>query len=71
MPSSAAPEVWLRGPVPEVVPLLMPVARALLQAREDLERIVPDASTDELWQRPGGAAVTGYHLHADGATPGQ
>jgi hypothetical protein len=56
MSSSNRPEVWLRGPVPGIAPLLMPVAHALLQAREDLERIATDASTDELWQRPGGAA---------------
>jgi uncharacterized damage-inducible protein DinB len=62
MPSSAAPEVWLRGPVPDIAPLLMPVAHALLQAREDLERVAIDASTDELWQRLGGAAAAGYHL---------
>ena len=39
--SSAAvslPEVWLRGPLPAVPPLLQPVAHALLQAREELAR---------------------------------
>ena len=33
------PEVWLRGPVQGFEPLLMPVAHALLQVREDLERL--------------------------------
>jgi hypothetical protein len=62
MPSSTAPEVWLRGPLPDFAPVLMPVAHALLQAREDLERVAADATTAELWQRPGGAAAAGYHL---------
>ena len=31
------PEVWLRGPLPEVPALLQPVAHALLQAREEVE----------------------------------
>jgi hypothetical protein len=58
----SAPEVWLRGPLPGFDPLVMPVAHALLQAEEDLERACGDAGTDELWQRPGGAAAAGYHL---------
>jgi uncharacterized damage-inducible protein DinB len=68
VPPSTAPEVWLRGPVPDIAPLLMPVAHALLQAREDLERTATGATTDELWQRPGGAAAAGYHLqHLSGS----
>ena len=57
-----APEVWLRGPLPGYAPALMPVADALLQAREDVERVAAGASADELWQQPGGAASAGYHL---------
>lgn len=60
--SSTSPEVWLRGPLPDYPPVLMPVAHALLQAREDIERVAGDATTEELWQRPGGAAAAGYHL---------
>lgn len=55
-------EVWLRGPLPEYAPLLMPMAQALLQAREDIERVAIAATAEELWQRPGGAASAGYHL---------
>jgi len=40
----------------------MPVAHALLQAREDVARVAADATADELWVRPGGAASAGYHL---------
>ncbi len=57
-----APEAWLRGPLPGVEPLLMPAAHALVQAREDIERVTAGASADDLWQRPGGAASAGYHL---------
>jgi hypothetical protein len=56
------PEVWLRGPVPGFEPLLMPAVHALLQAREDLERMAAGAATEELWQAPGSAAAAGYHL---------
>lgn len=62
MAASAVPEVWLRGPLPDYAPALMPVAHALLQAREDVERVAAGATVEELWQRPGGAASAGYHL---------
>jgi GNAT superfamily N-acetyltransferase len=55
------PEAWLRGPLPGFAPVLMPAAHALVQAREDVQRAA-DATTDELWHRPGGAASAGYHL---------
>jgi uncharacterized damage-inducible protein DinB len=48
--------------------LLMPAAHALLQARDDVEQVARDASPEELWQRPGGAASAGYHLrHVSGS----
>jgi uncharacterized damage-inducible protein DinB len=62
MGSGDLPEVWLRGPLPDVVPYLMPAAHALLQAREEVTRAVAGATTEELWRRPGGAASAGYHL---------
>ena len=62
MTAASDPEVWLRGPLAGYAPALLPVAHALLQAREDVERVTSDVGTDELWQRPGGAASAGYHL---------
>ncbi|HLT45940.1 MAG TPA: DinB family protein [Rubricoccaceae bacterium] len=59
---SPLPEVWLRGPVPGVAPALQPVAHALLQAREDVERLALPLTPEELWQMPGGAASIGFHL---------
>ncbi len=56
------PEVWLRGPVEGIHPLLMPAAHALLQAQEELEAAAEGLSEAALWARPGGAASIGFHL---------
>src|SRR4026208_2006865 len=56
------PEVWLRGPVPDVRALLHPGAHALLQAREEVEAMMKDFPDDRLWMRPGGVASVGFHL---------
>jgi uncharacterized damage-inducible protein DinB len=58
----ASPEAWLRGPVAGIVPLLQPVAHALLQAREEVQEIVGSLPEDRLWDRPAGAASAGFHL---------
>ena len=42
--------------------MLMPVAHALLQVREDLDRLAPRVRTGTLWSRPGGAASVGFHV---------
>lgn len=61
-------EVWLRGPVPDIPPLLQPVAHSLLQSREEVAAILPQLSPGELWREPGGAASAGYHArHAMGS----
>jgi uncharacterized damage-inducible protein DinB len=56
------PEYWLRGAVPDVMPLLQPVAHALLQARVDVTQIVAPLSADQLWKPAGRAASIGFHL---------
>ena len=62
------PEVWMRGPIPEIPPLLQPVAHALLQAVEEVRRVVGPLSPADLWARPGGAASVGFHVrHAAGS----
>lgn len=55
-------EVWLRGPLPEIPPLLQPVAHALLQAVEELEMLRPAFRSSLLWQRPARVASVGFHL---------
>lgn len=62
MRESNLPEVWLRGPVPDVPPLLQPVAHALLQAQEEVHRLVHGLPEDLLWTRPAGLASIGFHL---------
>ena len=55
-------EVWQRGPVENIPPLLQPVAHALLQAREELARIMYDFPEEMLWEKPGGVASPAFHL---------
>lgn len=62
------PEVWLRGPLPGYPQLLLPVAHALLQAREDIDRLASTVAPAQVWLKPGGAASIGFHiLHIGGS----
>ena len=60
--SQSPPEVWLRGPLPEVPPLLQPVAHALLQAREEVTELLANFPAAKLAERPLGLASVGFHL---------
>jgi uncharacterized damage-inducible protein DinB len=62
MPTTSLPEVWLRGPLPAVPPLLQPVAHALLQAREEITEIMAGFPAEKLTERPLGLASVGFHL---------
>ena len=63
-----APEVWLRGPVSDIPPLLQPVAHSLLQSREELHAALATLSPGDVWTAPGGAASVGFHArHAAGS----
>jgi len=55
-------EVWQRGPLTDIPPLLQPVAHALLQAREELAILMKDFPDTLLWERPAGVASPGFHL---------
>lgn len=55
-------EVWQRGPLEGIPALLQPVAHALLQAREELEELLPEISEAILWKRPAGVASAAFHL---------
>ena len=62
------PEVWLRGPIEHVPPLLQPVAHSLLQCRNEVHATLPALDAAHVWARPGGAASIGYHVrHAVGS----
>lgn len=56
------PEVWQRGPIENIPPLLQPLAHTLLQAREELGLIMNDFPEVLLWQKPAGVASAGFHL---------
>ena len=56
------PEVWMRGPVEGIPPLLQPVAHALLQAREEVEIITRDFPNNKLWIKPSNLGSVGFHL---------
>ena len=67
-PKTPVTEVWQRGPVPGVDPLLMPVAHALLQVQEDLRALSARVADAHAWSRPGGAASIAFHVrHIAGA----
>lgn len=55
-------EVWLRGPVPGISPLLQPVAHALLQAGEEVNALMGQFPDALLWERPAGVASPAFHL---------
>jgi uncharacterized damage-inducible protein DinB len=62
MENNKLPEVWLRGPLNNMPPLLQPVAHALLQAREELNELMTDFPSELLWQKVAGLASPGFHL---------
>lgn len=62
MAESKQPEVWLRGPLNDIPPLLQPVAHALLQAREELNELMTDFSDSLLWDKVARMASPGFHL---------
>ena len=55
-------EVWQRGPIEGVPALLQPVAHALLQAIEDVEKETSAFPLELIWEKPGGVASVGFHL---------
>lgn len=62
MAAEKLPEVWLRGPLPNIPLLLQPVAHALLQAREEVNELMKDFPDQLLWIKPAGTASVGFHL---------
>jgi len=57
----------MRGPIEGIDPLLMPVAHALVQARDELERMSSEIPAEHVWLRAGGAASIGFHVKHLGA----
>ncbi|SOD80154.1 DinB family protein [Spirosoma fluviale] len=55
-------EVWLRGPLSNIPPLVQPVAHALMQAHEEVHALMTDFPETRLWERPANIASVGFHL---------
>ncbi len=62
MVAANKPEVWQRGSIVGIPPLLQPVAHALLQAREEVNVLMTDFDDKLLWERPAGLASPAFHL---------
>lgn len=62
MADKRKPEVWLRGPLDGIPPLLQPVAHALLQAREEVNELMMDFPERLLWVKVADMASPGFHL---------
>jgi len=61
-------EVWLRGPIEGIPPLVQPVAHSLLQCREEIDRVLTGMTPDRIWHVHANAASIGFHvLHAVGS----
>lgn len=63
MEKTPEPEVWQRGPIDGVPALLQPVAHALLQAVEDVEKEMSSFPVELLWKKPADVASVGFHLN--------
>ena len=62
-------EPWMRGPIPDVHPLVAPALYALEHTREDLERWTDGLTAEQLWTSVSGLAPVGFHLrHIAGST---
>ena len=55
-------EVWMRGPIAGLIPLLQPVAHSILQAREEVNLMMIDFPDALIWERPSGVASVAFHL---------
>jgi hypothetical protein len=56
------PEPWLRGPLPDVHPVLAPALYSFQQTREDLARHTEGLTAVQVWARPHGLAPLGFHI---------
>jgi uncharacterized damage-inducible protein DinB len=61
MQEEPQPEPWLRGPIPGIHPLAMPVFFSYRQVREDLRRHTAGLSDEQVW-RPVAGHSLGFHL---------
>ncbi len=62
MPETKKPEVWLSGSLPGISSYLQPVGHALLQAKEEVAKLMKGFPEELLWTQPSGLASPGFHL---------
>jgi uncharacterized damage-inducible protein DinB len=62
MRTEQKPEVWLRGPLPGIIPVLQPVAHALLQAKEEINTLMDGFPDNMLYDKPAAVASAAFHL---------
>ena len=55
-------EWWQRGPIPDVVDVLQPVAHMLLQVRESVGELVAELGEAEWNARPANVASAAFHV---------
>jgi len=55
-------EPWLRGPIPDVDPLIAPVLYSFEQAYQDLEKYTEGLSVEQIWATPHGFGAVGFHM---------
>lgn len=55
-------EPWMRGPIPGVEPLVMPVFFSFQMVREDLARYTEGITQQQLWKPLGPVPPLGFHL---------
>ena len=55
-------EFWLSGPIPGILPVLQPVAHAILQARREVQVAIREFPEHLLFEQPSGVASVAFHL---------
>jgi uncharacterized damage-inducible protein DinB len=61
-PKTQPLEVWMRGPIAGLIPILQPVAHAILQAREEVNLMMIDFPNELIWEKPNNIASVAFHL---------
>jgi uncharacterized damage-inducible protein DinB len=61
-PQHSQPEPWLRGAIPGVEPLVMPLFFTFRQVREDLAAHTAGLTDEDAWRRIGSLPALGFQL---------
>lgn len=61
-PPTPLPEPWIRGPLPGIDPLVMPVFHSFMMVREDLALHTSGVPADAVWRKVGPLPSLGFQL---------